>query len=127
MELARPCQLSQRLPSLPSTQPILHFVEADTLDGSTPARVSVAGSVSLTDSESEDLELNSWDTDTPKAPTSKYQKRPTKMTDRLTLADRVVMDPPGSAGVVVSREDKKLADALVVRNLAINACFIGLW
>ena len=102
----------------------MHFVEVDTFGGSTPA---LTGSVSMIDSESKDLELSSWGTDAFKAHTNKHQKRPTKMTDRLTLADRVVMDPTGGAGVVVSREDKKLADALVVRNLAINACFIGLW
>lgn len=105
----------------------MHSVEADTLDGSIPPRASVAGSVHMTDSESEDLELSPWDTDTPKTRTSKHQKRLTQMADRLTLADRVVMDPPGSAGVVVSKEDRELADAMVVRNLAINACFIGLW
>ena len=105
----------------------MHSVDADTLDGSTAARASVSGSVSITDSESEDLELSPWRTDAPKTPTSKHQKQLTRITDRLTLADRVVMDPPGSTGVVVSREDRKLADAMVVRNLAINACFIGLW
>ena len=105
----------------------MHSVEADALDGSTPARASVAVSVSMTDSESEDLELSPWDTDAPKTSTTKYQERLTQTTDRLTLANRVVMDPPGSAGVMFSREDKKLADAMVVRNLAINACFIGLW
>ena len=78
----------------------MHSVGADALDGSTPARDSVAGSVSMTDFESEELELSLWDTEAPKTSTTKYQERLTQTTDRLTLANRVVMDPPGSTGVI---------------------------
>lgn len=51
------------------------------------------------------------------------------MRSSLTLSDRVVMDPPGAGGAVavITKEDRELADAKVLRNIAINACFIGLW
>ena len=53
----------------------MHSVGADALDGSTPTRDSVAGSVSMTDFESEELELSLWDTEAPKTSTTKYQER----------------------------------------------------
>jgi len=82
--------------------------------------------VSITDSESEDLELSSWDSDASSNPTNKRRKKRTTR-ESLTLGDRMVMDPPGSEGVVISQEDRRTADVKVARNLAVNACFIGLW
>ena len=91
-----------------------------------PPASSSAGRLSITDSESEDLELSSWDSNTSKKQITKRQKK--RLTrESPTLGDRVVMDPPGSEGVVISQEDRRMADAKVARNLAVNACFIGLW
>lgn len=100
-----------------------------------PPAASSNGHPSITDSESEDLELSSWDSDTSSKPINKRRKkRATRET--LTLGDRMVMDPPGDRmvmdspgdeGVVISQEDRRMADAKVARNLAVNACFIVLW
>ncbi|KAF8456800.1 triose-phosphate transporter family-domain-containing protein [Kalaharituber pfeilii] len=99
---------------------------------STPA----GGQYPLTDSESEDLELSSWDReeddddDDAESPGGLRRKSSDMQTSRrpsLTLSDRIVMDPPGGGHVVVSKEDRQIADAKVARNIAINACFIGLW
>jgi len=87
---------------------------------------SAAGRPSITDSESEDLELSAWDSDASNKPINKRRKKRATR-ESPTLGDRIVMDPPGSEGVVISQEDRRIADAKVIRNLAVNACFIGLW
>lgn len=84
---------------------------------------SASGRLSTTDSESEDLELSSWESDASNKPIARGRARRAS----VTLGDRMVMDPPGSEGVVISKEDRRMADAKVSRNLAVNACFIGLW
>ncbi|KAF8424960.1 triose-phosphate transporter family-domain-containing protein [Tirmania nivea] len=91
-----------------------------------PPASSTAGRLSITDSESEDVELSSWDSDASNKPIVKRRKKRATR-ESLTLGDRMVMDPPGSEGVVISQEDRRSADAKVARNLAVNACFIGLW
>lgn len=90
-----------------------------------PPGTTSAGRISMTDSESEDLELSSWDSDASNQLINKRRKRRGRR-ENPTLGDRVVMDPPGSEDMV-SKEDRKLADAKVARDLAVNLCFIGLW
>ncbi|KAF8447024.1 triose-phosphate transporter family-domain-containing protein [Terfezia claveryi] len=96
-----------------------------TTSGCPPASSS-AGRLSITDSESEDLELSSWESDASNKPINKRPKN-RAVRESLTLGDRMVMDPPGSEGAVISQEDRRTADAKVIRNLAVNAFFIGLW
>lgn len=104
------------------------------------------GRLSMTDSESEDLELSSWSHDGTGSEDGgkgrKKKKKKKRQTRRerkssITLGDRVVMDPPGGGGVVmdspggggvvISKADKKAADLKVLRNIAANTLFIGLW
>ncbi|KAI5797960.1 triose-phosphate transporter family-domain-containing protein [Peziza echinospora] len=107
--------------------------------------VIAAGGNSRSESESEDLEMSSWEHEYESGDeesdrmddieeeeglvggSRKKQSRKGRRreTDR-SLGDRMVMDPPGS-GVVMSEADKRAADAKVMRTIAINACFIGLW
>ena len=103
----------------------MHTTESHDASGYPPV-ASSTGRLSISDSESEDLELSSWDSDASNKLINKRRKKRAAR-ESLTLGDRVVMDPPGSEGVVISEEDRKMADAKVIRNLAVNACFIGLW